>query len=274
MDGEPTAAKTRRTIETAAGSLALWEAPHPGAAPLVLLHGIGSRAESWWPVLDPLAARFHLYALDLRGHGGSHKPAAGYLIDDYAADLEAALDLLGLDRPFVLGHSLGALITLAWTLAHPERAAKIVVEDPPLRTEPEVLEAFDGWMQLNALPPDAAAAWYHREYPEWTEEECRRRAESITSAAPAVFAEMRALSAAALADAHLERIYDLARLQPPTLLLRGDPELGSMTRPADAARLAVMAPDVHVEHVPDAGHSIHRDQPAAFVADVTRFLLG
>ncbi|HEX5499261.1 MAG TPA: alpha/beta hydrolase, partial [Thermomicrobiales bacterium] len=273
MYGEPNAAKARRTIETAAGSLAFWESGNPDAPPLVLLHGIGSRAESWWPVLDPLAERFRLHALDLRGHGGSHKPAAGYLIDDYAADLDAALDALGLDRPFVLGHSLGALTTLAWALAHPERASKIVVEDPPLRTEPEVLEAFDGWMQLNALPPEAAAAWYHAEYPEWTDEECRRRAESITSAAPAVFAEMRAFSATALADPQLARVYDLANLQPPTLLLRGDPELGSMTRPEDADRLAALAPDVQVAFVPGASHSIHRDQPEAFVAAVVRFLL-
>ncbi|HEU0115989.1 MAG TPA: alpha/beta hydrolase [Thermomicrobiales bacterium] len=274
MHGEPNAAKTRRTIDTAAGTLTLWETAHPSAPPLVLLHGIGSRAESWWPALDPLAERFHLYALDLRGHGGSHKPATGYLLDDYAADLDAALDALELGRPFVLGHSLGALTTLAWALAHPARAAKIVVEDPPLRTEPDVLEAFDGWMQLNALPPDAAAAWYRAEYPEWTDEECRRRAESITGAAPAVFAEMRAFSAAALAtDAPPERIYDLASLQPPTLLLRGDPQLGSMTRPDDAARLADLARDVDVEFIPGAGHSLHRDQPAAFAAAVCRFLL-
>jgi alpha-beta hydrolase superfamily lysophospholipase len=71
MQGEPSAAQARRTIDTARGAIALREAPNPAAPPLVLLHGIGSRAESWWPVLDPLAARFHLYALDLRGHGGS-----------------------------------------------------------------------------------------------------------------------------------------------------------------------------------------------------------
>jgi N-formylmaleamate deformylase len=274
MHDEPTVARTRRTIETAAGPLALWEAPNPGAPPLALLHGIGSRAESWWPVLDPLAERFHLYALDLRGHGTSHKPAAGYLIEDYAADLDAALDALDLDRPFVLGHSLGALTTLAWAVDHPQRAARIVVEDPPLRTEPEVLDAFDGWMQLNALPLEAAAAWYHAEYPEWTEEECLRRAESITSTRPEVFAEMRAFSAALLAEGRSERVDDLAELRPPTLLLRGDPELGSMTRPDDAARAAALGRDVQVVFIPGAGHSIHRDQPAAFLDATIRFLLG
>ena len=272
MQGEPSTAQARRTIDTARGTIALREAPNPAAPPLVLLHGIGSRAESWWPVLDPLAARFHLYALDLRGHGGSQQPESGYLIDDYAADLEDVLDVLGLERPNVLGHSLGALTTLAWALAHPERAAKIVVEDPPLRTKPEVLDAFDGWMQLNALPPDAAAAWYHGEYPEWTEEECRRRAESITSAHPAVFREMRAFSAALLNGARSERVDDFAALQPPTLLLRGDLALGGMTRPEDADRLAALARDVRVEFVPDAGHSIHRDQPEVFVEAVVRFL--
>jgi N-formylmaleamate deformylase len=272
MQGEPTAAQARRTIDTTRGTIALREAPNPGAPPLVLLHGIGSRAESWWPVVDPLAERFHLYALDLRGHGGSQQPEAGYLIEDYAADLEAALDALGLERPLALGHSLGALTVLAWALANPDRAGKIVVEDPPLRIEPEVLDAFDGWMQLNALPLDAAAAWYRAEYPDWTEEECRRRAESITGAHPAVFREMRAFSAAMLDGARPERVDDLAALHPPTLLLRGDPEFGSMTRPGDAARLAALARDVQVSFVPGAGHSIHRDQPAVFVAEVVRFL--
>src|SRR5688500_6092326 len=60
------------------------ELRNPGRPPVVLLHGIGSRGESWRPVIDPLAARFHLYQLDLRGHGASAKPERGYLLEHYA----------------------------------------------------------------------------------------------------------------------------------------------------------------------------------------------
>ena len=265
----------RRLVETGRQPIAVTEAAAAGAPPLVLVHGIGSRAESWWPVLGPLAERFHVYAVDLRGHGGSGKPGAGYLLDDYAADLGALLDALGLERPFVLGHSLGAMTTMLWAVQQPGRAARIVLEDPPLRTEPAILDAFDGWMQLNAAPPEAVAAWYQSEHPDWSWEECRRRAESITSTHPAVFAELRAASEEALAQpgpGRDPRLDALAAIDAPTLLVRGDPDLGSMVGPDDVAEIAAAAPQVVVRRIPGTGHSIHREQPEAFVREVVGFL--
>lgn len=265
----------RRLVETGRQPIAVTEAAAAGAPPLVLVHGIGSRAESWWPVLGPLAERFHVYAVDLRGHGGSGKPGAGYLLDDYAADLGALLDALGLERPFVLGHSLGAMTTMLWAVRQPGRAAKIVLEDPPLRTEPAILDAFDGWMQLNAAPLEAVAFWYQSEHPDWSWEECRRRAESITSTHPAVFAELRAASEEALAQpgpGRDPRLDALAAIDAPTLLVRGDPDLGSMVGPDDVAEIAAAAPQVVVRRIPGTGHSIHREQPEAFVREVVGFL--
>ena len=265
----------RRLVETGRQPIAVTEAAAAGAPPLVLVHGIGSRAESWWPVLGPLAERFHVYAVDLRGHGGSGKPGAGYLLDDYAADLGALLDALGLERPFVLGHSLGAMTTMLWAVQQPGRAARIVLEDPPLRTEPAILDAFDGWMQLNAAPLEAVAFWYQSEHPDWSWEECRRRAESITSTHPAVFAELRAASEEALAQpgpGRDPRLDALAAIDAPTLLVRGDPDLGSMVGPDDVAEIAAAAPQVVVRRIPGTGHSIHREQPEAFVREVVGFL--
>ena len=265
----------RRLVETGRQPIAVTEAAAAGAPPLVLVHGIGSRAESWWPVLGPLAERFHVYAVDLRGHGGSGKPGAGYLLDDYAADLGALLDALGLERPFVLGHSLGAMTTMLWAVQQPGRAARIVLEDPPLRTEPAILDAFDGWMQLNAAPLEAVAFWYQSEHPDWSWEECRRRAESITSTHPAVFAELRAASEEALAQpgpGRGPRLDALAAIDAPTLLVRGDPDLGSMVGPDDVAEIAAAAPQVVVRRIPGTGHSIHREQPEAFVREVVGFL--
>ena len=275
MTDAPSVPTVRRLVETGRQPIAVTEAAAAGAPPLVLVHGIGSRAESWWPVLGPLAERFHVYAVDLRGHGGSGKPGAGYLLDDYAADLGALLDALGLERPFVLGHSLGAMTTMLWAVQQPGRAARIVLEDPPLRTEPAILDAFDGWMQLNAAPLEAVAFWYQSEHPDWSWEECRRRAESITSTHPAVFAELRAASEEALAQpgpGRDPRLDALAAIDAPTLLVRGDPDLGSMVGPDDVAEIAAAAPQVVVRRIPGTGHSIHREQPEAFVREVVGFL--
>src|SRR5215207_11404337 len=96
MASSPQSAGRERTITSGDVEIAVTEFPNPGRPPVVLLHGLGSRGQSWWPVIDPLAERFHLYQVDLRGHGASEKPASGYRVEDYAADLDAVIDALDL----------------------------------------------------------------------------------------------------------------------------------------------------------------------------------
>lgn len=244
----------------------------PAAPPLLLLHGIGSRAESWLPVADPLSARFRVLALDLRGHGASGRPPTGYGLPDYVADLDRVVRGLGLDRPPIVGHSLGALVALLWAAEHPSRAGRLVAEDPPLRTRPDILPAFDGWQQLNRAPVEHVAAWFAGEHPDWTPEACRRRAEAICSVHPAVFAELRAEAERNLATGRVERLEEMAALAVPTLLLRGEPDLGSMTLAADAARLRAIAPDLREVVIAGAGHNLHREQPDRFLDAVVPFL--
>jgi pimeloyl-ACP methyl ester carboxylesterase len=241
------------------------------APPLVLLHGIGSRGVSWWPVVDPLAAHFRLVVPDLRGHGDSDKPASGYLPDDYAADLAALIDVLELERPLILGHSLGGIVTMTWAAQHPDRAARIVLEDVPLRGGARASAMFDEWLALASMTVEDAAAHYRRENPEWTEEDCRRRAESITATAPAVFVELRDRAAE---DAVADRIAPFVAVRSPVLLVRGDLETGSMVVPSDAERFAATVPNARVAHIPGGTHSLHRDQAEAFLAAVVPFLLG
>src|SRR5215208_336340 len=221
MASSPQSPGSERTIPSGDVEIAVTEFPNPGRPPVVLLHGVGSRGQSWWPVIDPLAERFHLYQLDLRGHGASGKPAAGYQMEHYAADLDAALAALNLEEPRIMGHSLGALVALFWASEHPSRAAALVVEDPSLRVPPDVIEAFDGWQQLAALTPAQAVAWYRQEHPDWSDADCLRRAETITSTAPGVFAELRAEAQEALARGTTDRMHILSGVQSPTLLLYG-----------------------------------------------------
>jgi pimeloyl-ACP methyl ester carboxylesterase len=270
----PRTAARQRFVDAHGVAIAVTEYPNPGRPAVVMLHGIGSRGESWWPVIDPLAARFHLYVLDLRGHGASGKPEQGYLLEHYAADLGIVLDRLELDEPRVLGQSLGAIITLIWASRQPTRAAAIVAEDPTLRTPADALASFDGWQQLSALTPAEAAAWYRLEYPDWSDEDCLRRAETITSTAPGVFSELRGDAEASLAAGETDRMQILAGVQTPALLVHGNPELGSMVLPEDATRFVQLMPRGRTVYIPTAGHSIHRDASADFLANVVPFLDG
>ncbi|HEY7032815.1 MAG TPA: alpha/beta hydrolase [Thermomicrobiales bacterium] len=270
MTTRPTTAA--RLHRVSVGVVALSVAEYEGAGPaLVLIHGIGSRGVSWWPVVDELAQHFRLIVPDLRGHGDSDKPASGYLPTDYAADLAALVDSLGLAEFSIVGHSLGGIVALTWALSHPGRARRIVLEDVPLRGGSRADPRFDEWIALAGLTVVGATDYYRREYPGWTGEDCRRRAESITATSPAVFAELRDLS---VGGDDADRIALLAAIRSPVLLVRGDPETGSMIAPVDAQRLVAIVPGARVAHIPGGTHFLHRDQSEAFLAAVVPFLLG
>lgn len=271
MDERAQAPGSRRTLTVGDRSLALTEYPGDGP-PLVLLHGIGSRDISWRPVIPGLTPWFHLYVLDLRGHGASDKPEAGYDVDDYADDLEGVLNVLELERPRIMGHSLGGLVTLAWAGRCPERAAAMVLEDPPLRVMPALIDKFGEWMALAAMPIADVVAVYRERFPAWTDEEREWRAVSITGTAPGVFREGRDRAAALLA-AHGEHLRPVSDRLPPTLLVYGDVEAGGMVPPADAEYFTRTVPGSEAARVPGAGHSVHRDQPEAFLRLVVPFLL-
>lgn len=82
--------------------------------PLVLIHGIGSRWEMWSPVLDALAVKRDVIALDVPGFGGSPPPPAGTPpgIPSIATMLEEFFDSLGVERPHVAGNSMGGWLAL------------------------------------------------------------------------------------------------------------------------------------------------------------------
>src|SRR5262245_32242021 len=102
-------------------------------APLLLLHGITSSARSWWRVAPTLAAEgYHVYALDLPGHGESAE-TNDHRIANIAALTGATIRALGLDQPTLIGHSWGGATALALAGADPGRLARVVLVDPALR---------------------------------------------------------------------------------------------------------------------------------------------
>lgn len=241
-----------------------------GAGDLILVHGIGSTGASWWPVIDLLSTHFRLFVPDLRGHGQSDKPASGYMIPDYAEDLDQTLTAFNIDRPLLLGHSLGGLICVTWATSNPERAAAIAIEDSPLRGGPQVVPRFDEWIAMVQMDPDQLAAYYAAKHPNWSVEDCRRRAEAMSAVALAVFQEMRTAS---LNPEQTDRIGPLAVIRSPVLMVHGDLESGGMVVPDDVSRFTASLSNAQATRLPGAGHSLHRDHPDAFLDAVLPFLL-
>lgn len=237
---------------------------------LVVLHGIGSNGTSWAPVAARLARSYEVIAIDHRGHGASSHPATGYLVDDYAGDLTALIDALGLERPLVMGHSLGGMTALEWARRHPDRAAAIVLEDAPMwRGGPGVEELFDGWIATSQMPVEDVRAHYAAENPAWSAADIARRAEAITSVAPGVFTEMKADM---LAQGGISVVPTYPDIRSPVLLVYGDVEAGGMVPEHDAREFAEMVPNAELAHIAGGSHSLHRDSPEAYLAAAEPFL--
>ena len=102
-----------------------------GGVPLVLVHGLGDRAEAWAPMIKRFKAEgFHVYALDLLGYGRSPKPAdSDYSIATQEQFVVDFLHALGLQKTDIGGWSMGGWITLKLALDHPEMVDRVVVYD-------------------------------------------------------------------------------------------------------------------------------------------------
>lgn len=102
----------------------------PDAPPVLLLHGSNQSAHSFDLVSLHLADRFHVYALDQRGHGDSEwAKDADYSSEAMGLDAAAFVESMGLDHLIVVGHSMGGQNAMRLALSHPERVHKLVLVD-------------------------------------------------------------------------------------------------------------------------------------------------
>jgi pimeloyl-ACP methyl ester carboxylesterase len=264
----PTTPGTTRMLDI--GGVAIHARIYDGNGPEVLLiHGIGAASPTWFPIIDTLARHVTPITIDLRGHGLSGKPDAGYRYNDYATDLDALITELGLERPIVLGHSLGGMITLWWAMQHPGKARALMIEDSPLETGFRFRPALDGWILLNALPYELIKLHYAREHPDWPEHLVEIRSRIMKVAKRAVFTELRATT---LRRAHLDDNGAMSSIQAPVLYVHGTPRSGSMVEGNQITDLPNHLAQVEIVHIPDGSHTMHRDQPEAFLDEVLLFL--
>jgi pimeloyl-ACP methyl ester carboxylesterase len=106
--------------------VAIWE----GAGKEILsIHGLTANCRFWDCLANALSPRHKLIAMDLRGRGLSDKPPTGYSIDSHCKDVLALMDDLGLRRPVLMGHSLGAFISLVYAARNPQRVDRLILVD-------------------------------------------------------------------------------------------------------------------------------------------------
>lgn len=248
-----------------------------GSKPVVVLaHGVTDAGPCWGPLAEALQDDYDLIMVDARGHGASDAPESGYGPDAQAEDLAGLITGLGLHKPAVLGHSMGAATALVLAGMHPDLPGAILLEDPPhwwtgWYASPQGAERVAG-MRERALgykgqTREELMALARENNPKWADGELGGWADAKLAFSPNVLQVFNVDNPDGVAWADT-----MPRITCPVLLLTSDPELGGIVTDESAAQLKALTPQTEVVHIPGAGHNIRRDQFASFVAAVRRFL--
>ncbi|MBN1888768.1 MAG: alpha/beta hydrolase [Thermoflexales bacterium] len=248
-----------------------------GKRPLVLVHGFSDNGLCWTPTTRDLESEYDVIMPDMRAHGLSARVQPGEKVD-MAADLAGLIRALGLSRPIVCGHSMGAMITYQIGVRFPELASALVLEDPPW------------WLSRPAqtLPPgqpaeDPITTWaknlpnqtleellvqYRQEHPTWPEELVRLMCESKKQLDPAIVDTL----VDRMHSQEVDWLTTIQNITHPVLLVTANPELGGIVTPEAVARVRELNPKVVVVNIPDVGHLIRFDRYTAFMDALWAFL--
>ena len=104
----------------------------PDNPAVILMHGWMGTSHTWRKLAPQLAAERFVLAPDMRGHGRSDKPDSGYDAVNLAADMRGLMDHYGLEKAHVVGHDMGALVSLAFAGTYPSAALSMTYLDEPL----------------------------------------------------------------------------------------------------------------------------------------------
>ncbi len=242
--------------------------------PLVLAHGLTDNGLCWAPLVDVLAADYDCILVDARAHGFSDAPSSGYTNDDHAADYASLIQALGLDRPAIIGHSMGGGTSAQLAANYPGLVRGAVLEDPPWRPQghastPEERRAHaETWradVQANrSRSLETLLAQGRQQRATWSAAELDQWAPAKQQVSPLAIDYVLYPS-----KGWWEVITEISC---PTLLVIGDVAAGAIVDADTANQINARNPKIEVATIAGAGHSIRREQFEAYVAAVRGFL--
>jgi pimeloyl-ACP methyl ester carboxylesterase len=252
--------------------------------PLVLAHGFSEDGLVWTALAEVLEDLYDVIMPDARGHGESDAAETGLGTAELASDLHGVISALGLDKPAVLGHSMGGMTTLALAGLYPDVPGAILVEDgmpfEMRRTATEDQGARDGlrayFDTIKGKNHEELMAWRRIQSPSWSETDVRTFADAKIRLNPQTLAPFMNRDAGASNARDMAPPVDwptlLRQIRCPALLITGDPELGALVSASQAAALQEQVPTLRVAHIANASHDVRRDRSGDFLKVIAPFL--
>jgi pimeloyl-ACP methyl ester carboxylesterase len=241
--------------------------------PVVLAHGFSDDGLCWTPVAQKLEADYDVIMVDARGHGRSDAPEEGYNPTVMSADLAGVITGLGLNKPAVLGHSMGGSTTMALAGTYPDIPGAIIIEDSGARNyfsedTPEARERRKHWhdriINLQSKTHEGLIDHARSDTPTWSEAELEPWANAKLRF------NLNALNRQGADEVDWPKI--LKGITCPALLLTADNDRGAGVTPERAAEMQEIVPQLQVVNISGAGHNIRREQFAPYMQAISTFL--
>ena len=239
---------------------------------MVLLHGVTDSGLCWGRLATAVSDQYDLIMVDARGHGRSDAPATGYGGTNHAADVIGLCHALKLEKPILLGHSMGAMTVANVIATEPELAGCAILEDPAWLSEAGAAAAGSDhteWrnniIAAKSTPQEMLIAQGKADNPPWDESEWPAWVEAKQQVQPQVLDGFTP-------DRYTSWIQLVPQFRCPTLLLRGDTAKGAIVSEEPAVSAAALNPHLTVAHIPNAGHSIRREQFEQYASALNNFL--
>lgn len=255
-----------------------------GGPAVVLLHGFGDSGDMWAPVATALATTHTVIVPDLRGMGLSSQPVAGYEKKNQALDIAGVLDRLGIDKTDLVTHDIGNMVGYAFAAQFPARVTRWVAMDAPLPGlgdwEAQLRNPLVWHFNFRGPDVERLVAGRERIYLDRFFNELSADPRVITEATrdhyAALYARPGAMHCAfeqfgAFRQDAIDNPQLFARvgkLAMPVLAVGGEKSYGT----AMVGMLSVVATNVSGAVVPNAGHWVMEEQPAATTALIAGFL--
>ncbi len=237
---------------------------------VLLAHALGCDARMWDPVAALLARHHRVIQVDLRGHGASPVPKRPYTLAAMAEDVADLLARLGVPKVHWVGLSMGAMVGMAFALAHGDRLGRLVLANTTSWYGPEGRAQWEARIQAVAaggladIADTVSARYFSEEY--------RRRQPQAVARVMKRFLHtgVEGYLGCCEAIAGLDLRDALARIAAPTLVIAGDLDAG--TPPAMAEAIARGIPEARLAILGGASHLSAVEKPREFAALVADFL--
>jgi len=249
-----------------------WRAGEIGNPVMIMAHGITDYGLNWTSLAEKFKQDYDIIMYDARGHGFSDKPEGPYDLSTHVEDLAGLIRALAIEKPILMGHSMGGGTVALFAATHPESPRAVILEDPadmlallnPLtediipnwKKQIEADKALGKEKLIKHARTERHPGWADIDYDLWAESKLMVRANVVDILAGKGFG-------------NAGETYP--RIIAPTLILKADADEENRKKHQEIASLL---PNGKLVHIDGAGHVIRNDRPAETEREIRAFLAG